>query len=81
MVFFCKEIKISITTEEIEFYLLEKVYICPEMVLRYYIYRIKPWDGFRLFFCPHLTSFKTESLVDAMSTTALVNYIAIESNS
>ena len=37
---FCPKLKISITTETIEFSFLGKLYICPEMVLGILIFRL-----------------------------------------
>ena len=39
-----------------------KLHIGSRMVLGYLIFRFNPWDGFRLFLCPSLTSFKTRVL-------------------
>ena len=52
-VFFLK-LKISITTELIEFSFLGKLHIGSGMVLGYFIFRFKPWDGFRLSFAFYL---------------------------
>ena len=50
-VFFCLQFKFSIASELIEFFLSGKLHICPGMVLDYFGFRIKPWNGCRLFFC------------------------------
>ena len=49
---FCLKLKILITTELIEFFLLGKLHRGPGMVLGYFSFRLNPCDGFRLFFVP-----------------------------
>ena len=48
------KLKISITTEPIEFFILGLLQIDPRMVLGYFIVKSKPCDGFRLFFANFL---------------------------
>ena len=46
---FCLKLKISITTELIGFYILGKLHI-GSLVLSYFIFRYKSWNGLKLFF-------------------------------
>ena len=44
----CLKLKISITTEMIEF-TFRKASHRPWVILGYFVFRFKPWDGFRLY--------------------------------
>ena len=48
--FLCLKLKISLTTEPIGLSALGKFHIGPVMVLDYFNFRFKSWDGLKLFF-------------------------------
>ena len=55
-------------------FILGRYHLGPEMVLGYFIFRYKSWDGFRLFFCSFLHLKNTEPVeVSGASASKTIN--------